>query len=347
MSPPVTPLRIPGEPRGPFNDSSLAYLMRLTQDVGPLSISFEDLVGMTYDHPELRLPDEMRLHTGPLCQWTKGHIRTDRGMQACSTNKYLANRRVHQRMGSLTGECFLGLTDICEPLIYREQVMGIFYYGSVVVARHEQRLRERVIAECRRHHLDMKEALSALDKVPVIEPSDVVAYEARLSKLCQIVVTMLDGLGLPADCYHSYNRANEARTAFGGTPRLVVQAVRVITTYLDHPLTVASIAKRLGCHPGYLGRVFRRSMGMSVADFVLQTRVERACKLLKIGRLDVTRIAYEVGYTDKSNFSRAFRKIMGEPPGEYRKRFEMADQNALPNDNVCSAKGQRGHRGVS
>ena len=66
-------------------------------------------------------------------------------------------------------------------------------------------------------------------------------------------------------------------------------------------------------------------MGVSVADFLLRTRVERACNLLKIGRLDVTRVAYEVGFSDKSNFSRSFRKIMGVPPGEYRKQFKIED----------------------
>lgn len=304
-------------------ESSLAYLMRLVEAAGPLLISYEDLVGMTLDHPELRLPDEMRVHRGPLCLWAKEFLRTRRGLLVCSTNKYLANRKVVRQSDSLVGQCYLGLTDICHPLIYRGQVMGIFYYGSVVLAEHKQRLRERLIAESHRKHLDMEQALAALERVPVLRSSELPLYQARLKKLCQLVATLLEGLGLPADVYHSFNRAKEARVAFGGTPRLVVRAVHVINTYLDHPLTLASIAKRLQCNPKYLGRVFHRTMGTSVAEFLLRTRVERACNLLKNGRLDVTQVAYEVGFTDKSNFSRAFRKVMGVPPGEYRKQFKI------------------------
>lgn len=325
MDKPLTQLRIPmGDDTG-ADDSLLGYLMRLAEASGPLLISFEDLVGMTLDHPELRLPDEMRMHKGPLCLWAKELLRTERGLLVCSTNKYMANRKVLHLSDTLIGQCHLGLTDICQPLIYRQQVMGIFYYGSVVLAEHQQRLRERLIAECRRQRLDMEQALTALEQVPVLRSQDLPIYEARLRKLCQIVATMLNGLGFPADCYRSYNRAKEARVGFGGTPRLVVRAVRLINTYLDHPLTLASIAKRLQCQPRYLGRVFHRSMGVSVADFLLRTRVERACNLLKMGRVDVTRVAYEVGFTDKSNFSRSFRKIMGVPPGEYRKRFKVDD----------------------
>lgn len=318
----LTQLRVAGGEKE-AEESSLAYLMRLVEAAGPLLISFEDLVGMTLDHPELRLPDEMRVHRGPLCQWAKQSLRTERGMLVCSTNKYLANRKVLRLNDSLVGQCYLGLTDICQPLIYRDQVMGIFYYGSVVLAEHKQRLRERLIAESHRQYLDMEQALAALEQVPVLRAHELPIYQARLKKLCQIVATMLDGLGLPADCYHSFNRAKEARVASGGTPRLVVRAVRVIHTYLDHPLTLVTIAKRLQCNPKYLGRVFQRAMGMSVAEFLLRARVERACNLLKNGRLDVTRVAYEVGFTDKSNFSRSFRKIMGIPPGEYRKQFKI------------------------
>lgn len=323
MFSPVIQLSIDAHERKPAAVSSLAFLMRLTEAAGSLSISFEDLVGVTYDHPELRLPDEMRMHTGPLCRWAKQYIRTNRGLPMCSMNKYVANRRVLRLADSLVGQCHLGLTDICQPLIYKQQVMGIFYFGSVVLAEHRQRLRERLISVCQQQHLDKAEALAMLDQVPVIRSSDLPVYEARLSKLSQIVATLLDGLGIPVDCYHSFHRAKEARMAVDGPPRMVLQAVRVITTYLDHPLTLESIAKRLRCHPRYLGRIFQRSMGMSVSDYLLRTRMERACKLLKIGRLDVTRVAYEVGYTDKSNFSRAFRKIMGVPPGEYRKRFYL------------------------
>ncbi len=325
MPPPTVQLRVDADQPSQATDSSLAFLMQLTEAAGSLSISFEDLVGVTYDHPELRLPDEMRMHTGPLCQWAKQLVRTNRGLPVCSANKYLANRKVLSRADELVGQCHLGLTDICRPLIYRQQVMGIFYYGSVILAEHQQRLRERLIGVCRQQHLEAAEALAVVDQVPVVGSGKLPAYEARLSKLCEIVVTMLNGLGVPADCYHSFSRAKEARMAVGGPPRLVLQAVRIITTYLDHPLTLESIAKRLRCHPRYLGRVFMQSMGMSVADFLLRTRVERASTLLKIGRLDVTRIAYEVGYTDKSNFSRAFRKVTGVPPGEYRKRFQIDD----------------------
>lgn len=330
QSPPIK-LKVEGKAIGQEKVSCLAFLMQITEAAGALAISFEDLVGVTYDHPELWLPDDMRMHTGPFCLWAKSHVRTSRGLPACSINKYLANRRVRQLNGRNIGQCHLGLTDICQPLVYRQQILGIFYYGSVVLQEHQKGLEERLMSICQEHRLDKAEALEALKKVPVISARELSVYQGRLDKLCETITMMLDGLGLPADCYHPHNRAKEARIAMDGPPRLVVQATRLIATYLDNPLTLSSIARRLNCHPKYLSRIFQRSMGMSIADFLTNMRIERASSLLKIGRLDVTRIAYEVGYTDKSNFSRSFRKVMGMTPGQYRRQFHPAeDKQKVP-----------------
>lgn len=288
------------------------------EESGPLNISFEDLVGVTYDHPALRLPEEMRLHTGPLCRWAKQHVIRPRGLHACSANKYLGNRKVLQQRCTITGTCHMGLTDICHPLIYREQIMGIFYFGSVLLENQVAQSRQNIKEVCLRQRIDSTSALKTLEKVPVISLEQLADYQIRLREMTQIVVMIMDGLGLPADCYRPSTRASDARTEFPKTPRLVVRAIRIIALHYDQPLRLATIARRLNCHPTYLGRVFRKTMGVTVAQFLERTRVERACRLLQLGRLDVTRIAYEVGYTDKSNFGRSFRKIMGVTPGEYR-----------------------------
>lgn len=45
---------------------------------------------------------------------------------------------------------------------------------------------------------------------------------------------------------------------------------------------------------------------------------ERACALLEAGRLSVTQIAHELGYTDAANFSRAFKRDTGMSPRDWR-----------------------------
>jgi AraC-like DNA-binding protein len=51
-----------------------------------------------------------------------------------------------------------------------------------------------------------------------------------------------------------------------------------------------------------------------------RARHERACELLKGGRLGVTQIAYQLGYTDVANFTRAFRREAGMAPSVFARK---------------------------
>lgn len=65
--------------------------------------------------------------------------------------------------------------------------------------------------------------------------------------------------------------------------------------------------------------VFKRETGMSVRDFILQTRLARAAYLLKSSDSSVLSIALESGFGQASCFNRMFRQSYGLTPTEYRK----------------------------
>lgn len=59
--------------------------------------------------------------------------------------------------------------------------------------------------------------------------------------------------------------------------------------------------------------------GLSYGDLVLRARFEVASELLKDPHIKSCDVGYEVGYSDPSNFSRAFRRVAGISPEEYRR----------------------------
>ena len=67
-----------------------------------------------------------------------------------------------------------------------------------------------------------------------------------------------------------------------------------------------------------------REEGVRFRELTADVRYERACVLLERGAQPVTRIAYELGYGDPANFSRAFRERGGASPSEYRERAARA-----------------------
>ncbi len=62
--------------------------------------------------------------------------------------------------------------------------------------------------------------------------------------------------------------------------------------------------------------------------------IREACRLLAFSNLSVSSVAYDIGYTDPSYFSRVFARATGMRPRTYRQRL---NDNSAPPDFPASA----------
>jgi AraC-like DNA-binding protein len=60
--------------------------------------------------------------------------------------------------------------------------------------------------------------------------------------------------------------------------------------------------------------------GLSTSDFIRNIRLEQAARLLKEQKINVTQVAYTVGFSNLAHFSTVFRKHFGMTPSEYIER---------------------------
>jgi AraC family transcriptional regulator len=81
---------------------------------------------------------------------------------------------------------------------------------------------------------------------------------------------------------------------------------------------IAALARELGVHPVHLSRTFRKSLKVSVGDYVHRRRIQEACRMLQGSDTPIASIAEDLGYVDQSHFSRVFRSITGKTPARYR-----------------------------
>jgi signal transduction histidine kinase/AraC-like DNA-binding protein len=99
--------------------------------------------------------------------------------------------------------------------------------------------------------------------------------------------------------------------------------VQKVRDYVAANYTMAfsreDIAGVLGVSSAYVSRIFRRSTGMALWDYVNHYRVDRACELLENTDMTVTEVAFAVGFNDPAYFSRVFRAETGKSPLQYRK----------------------------
>lgn len=94
----------------------------------------------------------------------------------------------------------------------------------------------------------------------------------------------------------------------------------------DHPgadLSVEALAARVGMSPRNFARVFTREVGATPARFVERVRVEAARRRLEETADGVEAVAASVGFGTAETMRRAFVRVLGVSPQDYRSRFRQ------------------------
>ncbi len=87
----------------------------------------------------------------------------------------------------------------------------------------------------------------------------------------------------------------------------------------SEPPTAEALSRLVGTNEYLLKKGFKQLYGNSVFNYLISHRVEKAIELMNDTTLSLDEIAVRVGYADSAHFSRAFKRIKGIPPGQFRK----------------------------
>jgi YesN/AraC family two-component response regulator len=96
--------------------------------------------------------------------------------------------------------------------------------------------------------------------------------------------------------------------------------------YADQNLSLQSISTSLKMSAKYIGRIFKQSEMVSVADYVNDIRLSHAASLLENEEYSVNEIMEKIGYGNQSYFFRIFKKKFGATPREYRLKRSLEEQ---------------------
>jgi AraC-like DNA-binding protein len=103
-----------------------------------------------------------------------------------------------------------------------------------------------------------------------------------------------------------------------GSQKLADRAKLVLAADLGRRWTLAEIASAVGGSPVYLTQVFQQREGMPLYRYQLQLRLARALARLS-GRVDLTDLALELGFSSHSHFSAAFKQAYGQTPSAFQR----------------------------
>lgn len=99
-----------------------------------------------------------------------------------------------------------------------------------------------------------------------------------------------------------------------------------IDSHLYEDLRLDGLALRFGYAKMHLIRLFREEMGITPIQYVLQKRMEAACKMLTGTVMPAGEIAEMLQYSSVQHFAAAFRKYTGVTPTEYRRNQKQNNE---------------------
>jgi AraC family transcriptional regulator len=101
--------------------------------------------------------------------------------------------------------------------------------------------------------------------------------------------------------------------------RDLLRVTEYIRAHLAQDIKLKELAQILNMSQFHFSRSFKKSMGSSPHQYLLQQRVEQAKKLLKQTKLSIVEIAIECGFNSHSHFGKQFRLSTGIAPKDYRR----------------------------
>lgn len=97
-----------------------------------------------------------------------------------------------------------------------------------------------------------------------------------------------------------------------------LEVKQYVKEHLMDDIVIADIAGSMHFNPQYLMRTFKNKTGSSIMEYITNTRIEAAKKILEGSNIPIKEVSSMVGYRDYAYFTRVFKKECGCSPSQYR-----------------------------
>ncbi|MFQ3669945.1 MAG: helix-turn-helix domain-containing protein [Verrucomicrobiia bacterium] len=203
--------------------------------------------------------------------------------------------------------CFAGLCDTAVPIRSGQALLGYLQTGQVMVRKPTREQFRRVTKQLLGWGLqvDLKRVEEAYFHSRVIPPEQ---YEAVI----RLLTIFAQHLAAAANQITVQERTQE--------PVQVMKAREFIEVHQAEDLSLDQVAAYVHTSTYYFCKLFKRATGMTFTEYLTRVRIEKARALLANRQKRVSEIAFEVGFQSLSQFNRAFLRICGQSPSQYRSR---------------------------
>ena len=279
----------------------------LTQERN-IHINIHDISGIL-NSPMTHIRINNRRQAKIFCDIAKS---TETGYRLCIGCKERSVKKSLQTGKGFCGHCFYGMFGAVYPVVIRDSVVAVVYVGNAVVDEQE--------TEKRMHRMALRAKLDAMQLEKALEHSERIDNSEELLQIAEIV----------AD-YMKYLKANMPKVQ----PQLhwLVSLMKQYAEEYDANITLQELAVTYRKNEKYMGRLFKKEMGIGWHEYCMQIRMTKAEQCLCQSNQKIIDIAMECGFNSISYFNRLFREKYNMSPRDYRKKYgERAGDNGKVNE---------------
>jgi len=230
---------------------------------------------------------------------------TPAGCSACLETQVRVQRGAARKLGPQQLYCFAGLTVVAVPVMIGKVHLATLLSGQVF--RREPTERDfLMVIKMVRGGLSgdwERKARKAYFETPVI------AVERF-----QAIIQLLNMFALYLADYASRHALACAETE----PNSVASAKQFVQSNVEESISLAQVAKHVNVSRFYFCKLFKKTTGMTLTEYVSRVRVEKAKSLLVDPSLRISEVVYAAGFGSIPRFNSVFKRHVGMPPTEYR-----------------------------
>ncbi|MFJ9541300.1 AraC family transcriptional regulator [Streptomyces sp. NPDC101225] len=230
-------------------------------------------------------------------------------------------------------------SDPAVPAQPSSEVFKGFVEGSSVRVGPSEGVPEGVVVGCG-FHLDTANAAVLLDVLPPLvhiaaDRGEAGAIRTALDMLRQETAAPEIGSALIVERLAHIVLVQVLRSyvaARGSTGRAwltaladpaVGTALSLMHEHPAHPWTVAELATKSGMSRSHFAARFSDLVGTPPLEYLATWRIRSAARELRTGNRTIASIAGQYGYGSESAFSHAFKRVIGQAPGRYRRQARL------------------------
>ncbi|WP_165585953.1 AraC family transcriptional regulator [Ruminiclostridium cellobioparum] len=166
-------------------------------------------------------------------------------------------------------------------------------------------------------NIDADRMIFLIKRLPELYFSDTLFNEVRIYSL---LLEFFVKLGQYCVNAKKEEFSDDAKTDYKST-KLITEACLYISQNCTKPLTLDDVSHHIGVSKSHFSHLFKKYTDMTFIDFLTTERIKRTEFLISNPKAHIIDIAFDSGFSSLSSFNRAFKKIKGISPSEFRERM--------------------------